>query len=194
MRKALVVVTIVLLSLSLAACAKPTTSAIAPHHSAKPTPSATPPKATHAPVIATPASVTPLVQLTDPDILTYCPAIPAVHLEVKADTIAKADICTSVPTPSGGTTESASVVNFGLDALLSAYGKPNDTVTGNCTSQALDPLIVWLTDSAGKVFSVYAPVDGCGLPSAEAADAYQSAGLQILYSAELDANGQPTGQ
>jgi hypothetical protein len=192
MRKPLVVVTIVLLSLSLAACTKPTTSAIAPH-SAKPTPSATP-KATPAPAIAAPASVTPLVQLTDPDILTYCPAIPAVHLEVKANTITKADICTSAPSPSGGTTESASVVNFGLDALLSAYGKANDTVTANCTSQALDPLIVWLTDSTGKVFSVYAPVDGCGFPSAEAADAYQSAGLQILYSADLDANGQPTGQ
>jgi hypothetical protein len=193
MRKPLVVVTIVLLGLSLAACAaKPTTSAIA-HHSAKPTPSATP-KATPAPVIATPTSVTPLVPLTDPDILTYCPAIPAVHLEVKADTITKADICTSVPSPSGGTTESASVVNFGLDALLSAYGRPNDTVTGNCSGQELDPLIVWLTDSTGKVFSVYAPVNGCGSPSAEAADAYQSAGLQILFSADLDASGQPTGQ
>jgi hypothetical protein len=191
MRKPLVVVTIVLLSLSLTACAKPTTSAIAPH-SPKPAPSETP-KATSTPAMATPASVTPLVPLTDPDILGYCPAIPAVHFDVKADTITKADICTSVPTPTG-TTESASVVNFGLDALLSAYGRPNDTVTGNCSSQPLDPLIVWLTDSNGKVFSVYAPVNGCGLPTAEAADAYQSAGLQILYSADLDANGQPTGQ
>jgi hypothetical protein len=192
MRKPLVVVTIVLLSISLAACAKTSTGAIA-HHSPKPTPSATP-QATVAPVAAKPASVTPLVPLTDPDILTYCPAIPAVHLDVKADTITKADICTSVPSASGGTTESASVVNFGLDALLSAYGQPNQTVTGNCTTQALDPLIVWLTDTTGKVFSVYAPVDGCGFPTSDAADAYQSAGLQILYSADLDANGQPTGQ
>jgi hypothetical protein len=192
MRKPLVVVTIVLLSISLAACAKTSTGAIA-HHSPKPTPSATP-QATVAPVAAKPASVTPLVPLTDPDILTYCPAIPAVHLDVKADTITKADICTSVPSASGGTTESASVVNFGLDALLSAYGQPNQTMTGNCTTQALDPLIVWLTDTTGKVFSVYAPVDGCGFPTSDAADAYQSAGLQILYSADLDANGQPTGQ
>jgi hypothetical protein len=192
MRKPLVVVTIVLLSISLAACAKTSTGAIA-HHSPKPTPSATP-QATVAPVAAKPASVTPLVPLTDPDILTYCPTIPAVHLDVKADTITKADICTSVPSASGGTTESASVVNFGLDALLSAYGQPNQTMTGNCTTQALDPLIVWLTDTTGKVFSVYAPVDGCGFPTSDAADAYQSAGLQILYSADLDANGQPTGQ
>jgi hypothetical protein len=193
MRKPLVVLTIVLLSLSLAACAKTSTGAIA-HHSPKPTPSATP-KATVAPVTAKPASVSPLVPLTDPDILAYCPAVPAVHLDVKADTITKADICTSVPSATGGTTESASVVNFGLDALLSAYGKPNQTVTANCSTQAaLDPLIVWLTDTSGKVFSVYAPVDGCGLPNGDAADAYQSAGLQILYSADLDANGQPTGQ
>jgi hypothetical protein len=191
MRKPLVVLTILLLGLSLAACTKPSTSAIATH-SPKPTPSATP-KATAAPVEAKPASVSPLVPLTDPDILAYCPAIPAVHLDVKADTITKADICTSVPSATGGTTESASVVNFGLDALLSAYGKPNQTATANCSTAALDPLIVWLTDSTGAVFSVYAPVDGCGLPTSEAADAYQSAGLQILYSADLDANGQPTG-
>ncbi|MCU1582373.1 MAG: hypothetical protein JWO01_1761 [Microbacteriaceae bacterium] len=192
MRKTLVIATIVLLSFTLSACGSPTTSAIATH-SQKPIPSATP-KASAAPVAAKPASVTPLVPLVDPDILTYCPATPAIHLDVKANTITKADICTSVPTSSGGTTESASVVNFGLDALLSAYAQPNQTVTGNCSNQALDPLIVWLTDSTGKVFSVYAPVDGCGLPTSAAADAYQSAGLQILYSADLDANGQPTGQ
>jgi hypothetical protein len=191
MRKPLIITTIVLLSLSLAACAKTTTSAIATH-SPKPTPSVTQ-KATAAPVVAKPASVTPLVPLTNPDILTYCPAVPAIHLDVKVNTITKADICTSVPSSSGGTTESASVVNFGLDALLSAYGKPNQTATGNCSSQALDPLIVWLTDSTGKIFSVYAPVDGCGFPTSDAANAYQSAGLQILYSADLDANGKPTG-
>jgi hypothetical protein len=38
---------------------------------------------------------------------------------------------------------------------------------------------------------VYAPVDHCGYPSANAEAAYQAAGLQILWEADFDLNGNP---
>ncbi len=130
--------------------------------------------------------------VTDQASLAYCPDLPAVHFDGKAANVTKATICTSVPSSNSGTTESASWVNFGLDALLSAYGAPNQPVTEeSCTRVATDPLLVWLTTTEGTLYPVYAPVDKCGYPSAAAIDAYQSAGLQILYEADLDANGQP---
>lgn len=190
MRKPLALVTIAVISLALVACGKAAPSKVSSGPSPKPTISSTPSPPPPAKE-AQPSRTRPLVPLTDPDILAYCPDEPAVHFDGKTKEVAKATICTSV-TSATGTTESASWVNFGLDALLSAYGAENAKVTQEpCTRVAKDPLIVWLTDNAGKIYPVYAPVDRCGYPSAAAVDAYQAAGLQILYEADLDANGNP---
>ena len=190
MRKPLALMTIAVLSLVLSACGGSGPAKVKPSSTARPTASATP-GATPAVTLAQPSRTRPLVVLTDPSILAYCPDLPAVHFDSKAADITKATICTSVPSGSG-TTESASWVNFGLDALLSAYGEPNQPVTkDSCIRVAKDPLLVWLTTTEGTLYPVYAPVDKCGYPGAGAIDAYQSAGLQILYEADLDANGNP---
>lgn len=192
MRKPLVLVTIAMLSLALAGCS----SSGAPtkvKETSKPTPSAsaTP---TAAPVAkeAQPSRTRPLNALTDPQILDYCPDVAAVHFDGKMSDVTKVDICTSTPT-STGKTEDAYLVNFGQDALLSAYGTANAKLTdSSCVRTAKDPLVIWITNTAGTIYPVYAPVDPCGYPSADAVAAYQAAGLQILYEVVFDANGQPT--
>jgi hypothetical protein len=190
MRKPLALVTIAALSIVLSACGGSSPTAVKPSQTPRPTASATP-SATPTAKLAQPSRTRPLVSFTDPAILGYCPDEPAVHFDGKAAAIEKATICTSVPTASG-TTESASWVNFGLDALLSAYGEPNQPITREqCIRVATDPLIVWLTTTKGTIYPVYAPVDGCGYPSPGAIDAYKSTGLQILNEAAFDSNGNP---
>lgn len=191
MRKPLALMTIAVLSLALSACGGSGPAKVKPSSTPQPTASAIP-SATPTAKLAQPSRTRPLVALTDQAILAYCPDLPAVHFDGKAANVTKATICTSVPSSNSGTMESASWVNFGLDALLSAYGAPNQPVTKeSCTRVTKDPLLVWLTTTEGTLYPVYAPVDKCGYPSAAAIDAYQSAGLQILYEADLDANGQP---
>lgn len=190
MRKPLALVTIAALSLVLSACggtgAGPVKQSPSPRSSASATPSTTP-----AVKLAQPSRTRPLAPFADQAILAYCPDVPAVHFDGKAADIAKATVCTSVASATGRT-ESASWVNFGLDALLSAYGEPNQPIAkSSCTRVAKDPLIVWLTGTDGTLYPVYAPVDGCGYPSPDAIDAYQSAGLQVLYEADFDSNGNP---
>lgn len=190
MRKPLALVTIAALSIVLSACGGSGPAAVKPSQAPRPAASATP-SATPSAKLAQPSRTRPLVSFNDTAILAYCPDVPAVHFDGKAAAIEKATICTSVPTTSG-TKESASWVNFGLDALLSAYGEPNQPITREqCIRVAKDPLIVWLTTTDGTIYPVYAPVDACGYPSSAAIDAYQSAGLQILYEADFDADGNP---
>lgn len=192
MRKPLALTTIAVLSLALVACGKSTPTEVAPSRTPHSTVSASPTAPTPAKE-AEPSRTRPLAALTDSNILAYCPDVAAVHFDGKADEVTKATICTSVPSGSG-TTESASWVNFGMDALLSAYGASNEKITSDpCTKVAKDPMIVWLTGADGNIYPVYAPVDRCGYPSAGAVAAYQAAGLQILYEADLDANGKPIG-
>lgn len=191
MRKPLALLAIVMLGLSLAACSATTPTKVKTSSTPSPVASATP---SAAPVAkeAQPTRTKPLAALTDPDILAYCPDVDAVHLDGKASDITKIVVCTSV-TSATGTTESASSVNYGSEALLSAYGAANAKVTKDtCTRVAKDPLLIWLTSADGTIHPVYAPVDPCGYPSADAVAAYQAAGLQILWEADLDANGNPT--
>lgn len=191
MRKSFALLSIVALSLSLAACGATTPPKARPSSASTPTASVTP-SAPPVPQDAKPARTLPLTALTNANILEYCPAIPATHFDGKTSGISKIVICTSV-TSATGTTESASSVNYGSEALLSAYGAANAKKTqGACIQVAKDPLIIWLTGADGKILPMYAPVDQCGFPSADAVNAYQSAGLQILWEADLDANGAPT--
>jgi hypothetical protein len=180
MRKSLALLSIVLLSLSLAACSSTTPDKAKPSPTPTPTASATP---SAAPVAeeAQPSRTKPLVALTDPKILTYCPDLAAVHFDGKASKVTKIVICTSV-TSATGTTESASSVNYGSEALLSAYGAANARKTqDSCIRVAKDPLLIWLTGADGTIYPVYAPVDPCGFPSADAVAAYLAAGLQLLW-------------
>ncbi|MHB1171739.1 MAG: hypothetical protein ACYCZY_04455 [Lacisediminihabitans sp.] len=191
MRKPLALLTIAALSLALAACSTttgPGAPTRAPTQSASSTPTTTPTARE-----ARPALTKPLVPLTDTHILSYCPDVAAVHFEGLANQVTHASMCTSTPDPSTkGTTESAYWVNFGLDQLLAAYSVPNATAsTGACASIGKDPFIVWLTGADGVIHAVYAPVDGCGLPTDAATAAYRAVGLQVLYEVTLDANGKP---
>jgi hypothetical protein len=192
MRKPFAYLAIAILGLSLTACgsAKPTQgpTTTTPGHtpSASSTPSTAP-----AAKQATPTRTTPLAALTDPDILGYCPDTPAVHFDGAANEVTKIRVCTSV-TSADGIAETAYDVNYGQEALLSAYGAPNALLTkDSCVRVAKDPLIIWLTLKDGTIHPVYAPVDHCGYPSANAEAAYQAAGLQILWEADFDLNGNP---
>jgi len=191
MRKPFAYLAIAILGLSLTACgsAKP-----APSPSTTPdrTPTVSPtPSTTPVAKQASPTRTTPLAALTDSDILGYCPDTPAVHFDGKARDVTKIRVCTSV-TSANGIAETASDVNYGQEALLSAYGAPNALLTkDSCVRVAKDPLIIWLTLKDGTIQPVYAPVDHCGYPSANAEAAYQAAGLQILWEADFDPNGNP---
>ncbi|WP_349897135.1 hypothetical protein [Parafrigoribacterium soli] len=190
MRKPLALVTIAVISLALVACGTSAPPKAAPSSSPTPTASATP-SAPPPAKQAQPTRTRPLPLLTDPDILAYCPDEPAVHFDGKASDVTKILVCTSVPS-ANGTTESASLVNFGADALLSAYSAADAKVTKDpCVRVARDPLLIWITRSDGATHPVYAPVDPCGYPSSAAVAAYQALGLQILWEADLDANGTP---
>lgn len=190
MRKPLALMTIAALSVILSACGGSNPDPVKPSHVPRPTASVTP-SATPKAEIAAPSRTRPLAAITSPDILAYCPDTAAVHFDGKTDDVTKATVCTSVASATGST-ESASDVNFGLDALLSAYSAPNQSVTTDrCRRVATDPMIVWLTKKGGTIYPVYAPVDGCGYPSPGAIDAYQSTGLQILNEVDLDAHGNP---
>ncbi len=192
MRKPLRYLVLVVLGLSLAACSTTKQDAVtttAPRST--PMASATPSSAAAAKE-ATPSRTIPLVPLTDSNILGYCPNIPAVHFDGKTDDVTKVTICTSI-TSATGRTESANWVNFGQDALLSAYSETNAQVTpDSCIRTAKDPLLIWLTRKDGTIYPVYAPVDACGYPNADSVAAYNATGQQILYEADLDANGNPT--
>ncbi|HXD62650.1 MAG TPA: hypothetical protein VN619_12085 [Lacisediminihabitans sp.] len=192
MRKPLVLVTMAVLSLALVGCGTSAPSKAKPSSSPTPTASATP-SAPPPAKQAQPTRTRPLPLITSERILKYCPDMPAVHFDGTSSEVAKVDICTSVASATG-TTETANWVNFGQEALLSAYAAPNATVTQEpCVRTAKDPLIVWITDTAGKVYPVYAPVDRCGYPSDDAVAAYRATGLQILDEVDLDANGNPVG-
>jgi len=192
MRKPFAYLAIAILGLSLTACGSatppPGPTATAPHRTptASPTPSATPVAKQ-----ATPARTTPLPPLTDRNILNYCPDVPAVHFDGKPSDVTQIAVCTSV-TSADRITESAYSVNFNQEALLSAYSEPNALLTKeSCVRVAKDPLIVWLTLKDGTIHPVYAPVDHCGYPNADAEAAYQAAGLQIQWEADFDLNGNP---
>jgi hypothetical protein len=189
MRKPLALLTIAALSLVLVGCSSTPEKATG-SHTPKAKPSASP-STTPTVALAKPASTTPLTALKSAEILGYCPAIDAVHFQGKPADVSHASICGSEPV-TGGTTESAYDVNFGLEQLLTAYSAPNETVkTSGCSKVALDPLIVWLTKPDGTIYAVYAPVTGCGSPTDAAAAAYAAVGKQILYQLSVDANGNP---
>lgn len=120
----------------------------------------------------------PLVPLTHPDVLAYCPELPAEHLAVAAAEVVDVLRCTTELGLDGAASiERVDRLATDPAVLLEAYAaddaeRPEDQV---CTLDFADPLILWLTLANGETIAVRAPADQCGKPQQTAADALASA-------------------
>jgi hypothetical protein len=134
---------------------------------------------------AEPQAREPLDPITEPDVLEYCPAMPAVHYEGFVAPYEFVFACRAGEhRPTDGVTSYGSwqVVYQIMNphAVLEVYALPNDTRSlGACPAYVADPLILWVY-SAGTVEAIYAPVDGCGFPRADAVTAYATAERHVL--------------
>ena len=126
-------------------------------------PGAAAPEETPAPEL----TAVPLTPLTHPDVLAYCPDLPAGHLAVAAAEVVEVFRCTTEFGLDGAPTiEYVDRVVEDRDALLEAYdtadtGRPADQM---CTLDMADPLILWLELATGDTVAVRAPTDECGKP------------------------------
>ena len=140
--------------------------------------------------------VRPLVPPTHPHILRYCPAEDAVHFTGDPAAFDTVYVCTveDVPPSQNGLPRTKQTVDRiapdGVAALLTAYSTPNAAPTdGACIAMAADPLIVWVVEG-DDVVAVRAPVDECGFPTPEAAEAFQEAPRETILVAR-EANIDP---
>lgn len=143
---------------------------------------------------AEPGLTKPLVPLTAPEVLEYCPSEEAVHFDGDVAAVDEVYVCSgsdmlSVDGQAPGIVpgiQRASRVAGGLDALLAAYAKPNAGATAEaCIELAADPLIVWVK-SSDTITPVYAPVDECGFPTDAAAEAFTTVRLETIVEVSVD--------
>ncbi|CAD5996215.1 hypothetical protein [Agreia sp. COWG] len=140
-----------------------------------------------------PTTTMPLMQFPDSaELGAWCPLdTPAVHLHQLDVEVTGAVVCTSALGTDGAATITVNTVEAGLDALLDAYAAPNapidDTIA--CTAQLKDPLLVWLSYPGERAYPVYAPVDACGFPTADAESAFTS--LTLTPAASFGLDGAP---
>jgi hypothetical protein len=137
--------------------------------------------------------VYPLVPATHPHVQLQCPLVSAVHYDsgaIPLDAIDGVYVCTTTPYTDApdGTPQIEEFVDRvaadGIPALLTAYAVPDAERTGGPCDLALhDPLIVWLHYGDEQITPVYAPMDGCGFPAAEAAAVYDGLDLHRLLVA-----------
>lgn len=131
----------------------------------------------------------PLVPLTQPDVLAYCPDEPAGHLDVAGAEVVEVFRC-STEFGLDGAAGVEHVARLADDpaALLAAYGaddeeRPADQV---CTLDLADPLILWLELATGDTVAVRAPVDVCGKPQPDARAALEAATFESVLSRPLE--------
>ena len=142
---------------------------------------------------AIPDALTPLPELTDPQIVQYCPGYVPQHLGGPISPIDRVYACRAdVRIASDGmTTFGPWQVVYRLphpDRLVAAYGKPDAAARSHaaCGSKIVDPLIVWVY-RAGSATPYRAPVDGCGAPTAAAAKAYRTASRVAVVGVDTGA-------
>lgn len=147
--------------------------------------------------LASPVSVAPDSPLVVPDVIRYCPLEEAVHftgywLPTDEVYICRADGRKNTDgVLSYGPWESASRIDKPA-ALLRAYRASNARArVGNCTPEFHDPLIVWVHRD-GVTSAYYAPVNACGLPTAAAIHAYDTAKRTVLI--DIDRGAPPSSQ
>jgi len=158
-----------------------------------------PPKAEVDPDTAIPDALTPLPELTDPQIVQYCPGYVPQHLGGPISPIDRVYVCRAdVRIASDGvSTFGPWQVVYRLrhpDALIAAYGRPDAIAKprGSCGSVIADPLIIWVY-RAGAALPYRAPVDACGAPTAAAAKAYRTASREAVIGVDTGSPGyRPT--
>jgi hypothetical protein len=136
--------------------------------------------------------VYPLLPATHPHVQRDCPLISAVHYdpaEIPAAAVDGVYVCTAEPWTDAldGTPQLVQYVDrvdqADVPALLAAYAVADAALTEeNCITVVQDPLIVWL-HVGDDITPVYAPRDGCGFPTAAAAEAYHGVDLHRLLVA-----------
>jgi hypothetical protein len=137
----------------------------------------------------------PLVPATHAHVQLQCPLVSAVHYDpeaIPADEVGAAYVCTTRPYTDApdGTPQIEEFVDRvateDIPGLLDAYSVPDDPETSDmCELSLHDPLIVWLHYGDERITPVYAPRDGCGFPTAEAAAAYDGLDLhRVLVARE----------
>jgi hypothetical protein len=142
---------------------------------------------------AVPRAVAPLAPLVVPAILASCPLVSPEHYHGYWIPVDEVYICRA-----DGHHDTDGVSTYGPweasyriphpEALLRAYGEPNARISDPllCPHDFQDPLLVWVHHN-GVTMAYYAPVDGCGDPSAPARDAYNSAGRIPLIAVDRGA-------
>ncbi|MGN6324709.1 hypothetical protein [Pseudolysinimonas sp.] len=130
---------------------------------------------------AIPGALTVLPELSDPQILQYCPGTVPQHFDGVAAPLDRVYACRADVriASDGATTHGPWQVVYLLPTpqkLLAAYAQPDAAARppSACGAQIADPLLVWV-DRGGSTTSYHAPVDGCGAPTAAAARAYRTA-------------------
>jgi len=142
----------------------------------------------------------PLVPITEPAVLRYCPNTSAQHFDQLVLAVEIVYICRA-----DGHHQTDGVYTFGpwqsavqvLDpaALLRAYSAPDaPQSTRACTAKVppTDPLIIWVWH-AGSGHAYRAPIDVCGYPQTGAAQNYAVAsdGLDIVQ-VDVGSIGDPS--
>jgi hypothetical protein len=138
-----------------------------------------------------PASApTPPIPITHPHAQLTCPDVPIGHFDADpadvvgvhrctADFHEVQDVLNKVPYVDDLRGDPA--------ALLAAYAVPDEErTTGGCDGDRPDPLILWLDLENDETIAVYAPLDACAKPQADAADAYADADFyRVLVAREV---------
>jgi len=144
---------------------------------------------------AIPDALTPLPELTDPQIVQYCPGYVPRHLDGPVAPIDPVYVCRADVriASDGATTFGPWQVVYRLphpDRLLAAYTAPDAPARapGSCGARIADALIVWVY-RAGSPLPYRAPVDACGAPTEAAARAYRTADRDAVIGVDT---GAPT--
>jgi hypothetical protein len=149
---------------------------------------------------AIPDALTPLPELTDPQIVQYCPGYVPQHLGGPISPIDRVYVCRADVriASDGATTFGPWQVVYRIphpSRLIAAYGKPDALARpiGSCgPAQIADPLIIWVY-RAGSPTPYRAPVDACGAPTAAAAKAYRTVDRVAVIGVDTGAPGyRPT--
>jgi hypothetical protein len=138
-----------------------------------------------------PASApTPPIPITHPHAQRTCPDVAPRHFDEDPADVVAVHRCTADFHEVQGVLNKVQYVDDlrGDPAgLLAAYAEPDATRTsGGCHADQPDPLILWLDLDDDETIAVYAPVDACGKPQADAADAYAAADFyRVLVAREV---------
>jgi len=136
---------------------------------------------------AAPVTGEPAIRITHPHALLSCPDLDPVHLDAVPGDVVEVRRCTADFHEVQGVLNKVQYVRrLTSDALplLRAYAAA-DAAPGSdaCDGDLPDPLLLWVELASGDVVEVRAPVDGCGHPLPDAADALDAASFETVLVA-----------